>query len=194
MPDTITDHLSAGQLADRAANAIHELNRRTHPTSKDLVYPADAAEIIATLAAMTGMLGQLLTQLTRWLAHQHRDGRLTLDSLSPQPDLASAMRALTSSLQHAIEQAQHTATELDTAHQHAAHLAAAQPATKRSKPQHQGPGPKFMQIGGAKTLDETHQVVDRLMVDLPTYRCDDKSVPGSVGETLGVLDSYGLCG
>lgn len=155
MPDTITDHLSAGQLAERAANAIHELNHRTHPTGENLVYPADAAEIIATLAAMTGMLGQLLTQLTRWLAHQHRDGRLTLDSLSPQPDLASAMRALTSSLQHAIEQAQHTAAELDTAHQHAAHLAAAQPATNDQGPNTKGPGPKFMQIGGAKSLDET---------------------------------------
>ena len=161
MPDTITDHLSAGQLAERAANAIHELNHRTHPTGENLVYPADAAEIIATLAAMTGMLGQLLTQLTRWLAHQHRDGRLTLDSLSPQPDLASAMRALTSSLQHAIEQAQHTAAELDTAHQHAAHLAAAQPATNDQGPNTKGPGPKFMQIGGAKSLDETHMPSDQ---------------------------------
>ena len=136
MPDTTTttEHLTAGQLADRAAHAIYQLNHRTHPGGDDLVYPADTAAIIATLAHMTGMLPQLLAQLTRWLAHQHQTGRLTLDSLAPQPDLAPTMHALTSSLQHAIEHAQHTAAELDTAHQHATHLAAAEPATNDQEP------------------------------------------------------------
>ncbi|WP_461479884.1 hypothetical protein [Mycobacterium sp. HUMS_1102779] len=136
MPDTTTttEHLTAGQLADRAAHAIYQLNHRTHPGGDDLAYPADTAAIIATLAHMTGMLPQLLAQLTRWLAHQHQTGRLTLDSLAPQPDLAPTMHALTSSLQHAIEHAQHTAAELDTAHQHATHLAAAEPATNDQEP------------------------------------------------------------
>jgi hypothetical protein len=133
MPDT-TEHLTAGQLAARCAHAIRELIHRTHPAGDDLAYPADTAAIIATLAAMTGMLGQLLAQLTHRLAHQHQNGRLTLDSLAPQPDLAQAMHALTSSLYHAIEHAQHTAEELDTAHQHAAHLAAAEPATNNQGP------------------------------------------------------------
>ena len=131
---TTTEHLSAGQLADQAAHAIHELNHRTHPASDDLAYPADTAAIIATLAHMTGMLGQLLAQLTAWLTHQHQDGRLTLDSLAPQPDLPQTMHALTDSLQHAIRYAPHTATQLDTAHQHAAHLAAAKPATNDQAP------------------------------------------------------------
>jgi len=133
MPDT-TEHLTAGQLADQAAHAIHELNHRTQPTGADLAYPADTAAIIATLAHMTGMLGQLLAQLTRWLAHQHQHGSLTLDSLAPLPDLPQTMHALTSSLQHAIGHAHHTAAELDTAHQHAAHLAAAEPATNDQHP------------------------------------------------------------
>ncbi len=50
---------------------------------------------------------------------------------------------------------QHTAAELDTAHQHAAHLAAAEPAHQLSSPNTKRPGPKFMQISGAKPLDET---------------------------------------
>jgi hypothetical protein len=125
MPNTTTEHLTAGELADQAAHAIAELIGRTRPTSGDLSYPADTAAIIATLARMTGMLPQLLTQLTGWLTHQHHNGRLALDSLASQPDLALTMHALTSSLQHAIAHAQHTAEKIDTAHQHAAHLAAA---------------------------------------------------------------------
>jgi len=121
-------------MAERGAHAIHELTRQTQLTGDDLAYPADTAAIIATLAAMTGMLGQLLAQLTRRLAHQHQNSRLTLDSIAPQPDLAQAMHALTSSLYHAIEHARHTAAELDTAHQHAAHLAAAEPATNNRGP------------------------------------------------------------
>jgi len=117
-----------------AAHAIHELNHRAQPSGDDLVYPADTAAIIATLAHMTGMLPQLLAQLTRWLTHQHQDGRLTLDSLEARPGLAPTMHALTDSLQHAIRYAQHTAAELDTAHQHAAHLAAAEPATNYQAP------------------------------------------------------------
>ena len=134
MSDTTTEHLSAGQLADQAAHAIHELNHRAQPSGDDLVYPADTAAIIATLAHMTGMLPQLLAQLTAWLTHQHQDGRLTLDSLEARPGLAPTMHALTDSLQHAIKYAQHTAAELDTAHQHAAHLAAAEPATNSQGP------------------------------------------------------------
>ncbi|MEB3065749.1 hypothetical protein, partial [[Mycobacterium] zoologicum] len=135
MTGTTTDHLTAAQLADQAAHAICELTRRTHPTGDGLVYPADTAAIIATLAQITGMLPQLLAQFTRWLAHQHQHGRLALDSLAPQPDLASAMQALTSSLQHASAHAKDTATELDTAHQHTAQLAAAaQPATNNQRP------------------------------------------------------------
>lgn len=134
MPNTTTEHLRVGELADQAANAIAELTRRTRPTGDDLPYPADAAAIIATLADMTGMLPQLLSQLTNWFAHQQQNGHLALDALTPQPGLAPTMHALTSSLQHAIAHAQHAAAELDTAHQHAAHLAAAEPTPNDHDP------------------------------------------------------------
>jgi hypothetical protein len=134
MPNTATEHLSASELADQAAHAIGELTRRTRPAGDDLAYPADAAAIIATLAHMTGMLGQLLTQLANWFAHQQQNGRLALDSLAPQPGLAPTMHTLASSLQHAIAHAQHTAEQLDTAHQYAAHLAATEPTTNDHDP------------------------------------------------------------
>jgi hypothetical protein len=134
MAHTTTEHLRVGELADQAAHAIAELTRRTRPTADDLAYPADAAAIIATLAHMTGMLPQLLNQLTNWLTHQHQNDYLALDSLAPQPDLAPTMHALTSNLQHALAHAQHTAEKLDTAHQHAAHLAAAEPTPNDHDP------------------------------------------------------------
>lgn len=159
MSDTTTEHLSAGQLAEQAAHAIRELIHRTHPTSDDLVYPADTATIIATLAHMTGMLPQLLAQLTRRLTHQHQNGSLTLDSLVPQPHLASTMHALTGSLHHAIEHAQHTTAELDTAHQHAAHLAAAEPATNDQGPNTNARGQNSCRPVGPKHLTKRNRVI-----------------------------------
>jgi hypothetical protein len=151
MPNTATEHVTIGQLADQAAHAIHELNHRTRPTTDDLAYPGDTAEIIATLASMAGMLPQLLAQLTHWLAHQHHDGRLRLDSLAPLPDLTQTMHALTSSLQHAIGYAQHAAEELDTAHQHAAHLAAAEPV-----PNDQGPNTATRGQNSCRSVGPNH--------------------------------------
>jgi hypothetical protein len=142
MPPTDTRHHPVGHLADQAAHAIRQLNHRTRPATDGLAEPADTAEIIAALASMTGMLPQLLGQLAHWLEHQQHHGRLRLDTLAPLPDPAQTVHALTDSLHHAIQCVQRTAAELDTAHQHAAHLAAA-------------PGPEFMKISGAKSLDET---------------------------------------
>ena len=184
MSDTTTEHLSAGQLAEQAAHAIRELIHRTHPTGDDLVYPADTATIIATLAHMTGMLPQLLAQLTRWLTHQHQDGRLTPDSLEARPGLAPTMHTLTDSLQHAIAHAQHTAAELDTAHQHAAHLAAAEPATNYQAPNTKCPGPKFMQISGAKPLDETHSRPKNAVTSASIAICSSNSAPSRATSSI----------
>lgn len=38
MSDTTTEHPSAGQLADQASHAIHELNHRAQPSGDDLVF------------------------------------------------------------------------------------------------------------------------------------------------------------
>jgi hypothetical protein len=139
MPSTDDKDFAVGE------HAIRRLIHRTRPGVGRVVEPSDAAEIIATLAAMTGMLPQLLGQLACSLEDEHHRGRLRVDDLAPLPDIARTVHALTNSLRDAIECTQHAAAELDNAHQHAAHLA----------PQ---PGPEFVQINGAKSLDETQPV------------------------------------
>lgn len=127
MPTTHTDYVAVGELADQAAHAVRLLNHRTRPGTADLADPLDTAEIIAALASMTSMLPQLLGQLSHWLAREHHDGRLRVDALAPLPDPAQTVHALTDNLQHAIQCLQRAAAELDTAHEHAAHLASAEP-------------------------------------------------------------------
>ena len=142
MPSRHEEHLAIGEVADQAAHAIRQLNHRTRPATGDLAEPSDTAEIIAALAAMTDMLPQLLGQLACWLDHQQHHGRLRVDTLAPLPDTAQNVGALTECLHHATRWLQRAATELDTAHQHAAHLA-------------RQPGPEFVQNSGARSLDET---------------------------------------
>lgn len=137
MPSAPHEHLAV------AERAIRELIHCTHPGADGLAEPSDAAEILAALAAITGMLPQLLGQLSCWLEGEHHRGRLRVDDLAPLPDTAHTVHALTNGLGDAIECVHRAAAELDNAHQHAAHLA-------------RQPGPKFVQISGAKSLDETH--------------------------------------
>jgi hypothetical protein len=156
MPSTDPEHVAVGRLADQAVHAIRLLNHRTRPTTGGLADPLDTAEIITALASMSGMLPQLLGQLAHWLEAEHHGGRLRVDTLAPRPHLAQTVHALTGSLQHAIHSIQRAAEELDTAHQHAAHLATAEPATNDQDAITAATGPKSMQISGAKSLDETH--------------------------------------
>ena len=158
MPSTDPEHVAVGRLADQAVHAIRLLNHRTRPTTGGLADPLDTAEIITALASMSGMLPQLLGQLAHWLEAEHHGGRLRVDTLAPRPHLAQTVHALTGSLQHAIHSIQRAAEELDTAHQHAAHLATAEPATNDQDAITAATGPKSMQISGAKSLDETHVV------------------------------------
>jgi hypothetical protein len=161
MPSTDPEHVAVGRLADQAVHAIRLLNHRTRPTTGGLADPLDTAEIITALASMSGMLPQLLGQLAHWLEAEHHGGRLRVDTLAPRPHLAQTVHALTGSLQHAIHSIQRAAEELDTAHQHAAHLATAEPATNDQDAITAATGPKSMQISGAKSLDETHGSDDR---------------------------------
>jgi hypothetical protein len=132
----IPHEITVGQLADQAAQAVRLLNHRTLPTTTDL-WPADADEIIAALARMASMLPQLLSQLADRLQHQQHHGRLRVDALAPLPDPGQTVHALTGSLHHAIQSVQNAAAQLDTAHQHAAHLAAAEPAINdQTRPPH----------------------------------------------------------
>lgn len=134
MPSTHTEHLTVGHLADNATDAIRQLNHRTQPATSELADPCDAADIIAALAAMTWTLPQLLGQLAHWLQHEHHADRLRVDNLAPLSDPDQTVHTLTRSLQHASQALRRTAEELDTAHQHAAHLAANDPDTPTRAP------------------------------------------------------------
>ena len=129
MPSTHPEHITVGHLADHATDAIRQLTHLTRPATGELADPCDAADIIAALAAMTWMLPQLLEQLAHWLQHEHHADRLRVDDLAPLPNPDQTVHTLTRSLQHANQALRRTAEELDTAHQHAAHLAAKHPDT-----------------------------------------------------------------
>lgn len=113
-----------GQWAEHAAQAVRVLNHRTRPAFGEPTDPAEAADVIAALASLTGMLPQLLDQLTSWLLDQQHAGRLRLDSFAPLPDVRQAVHATAGALAHALECTRRAGHALDTAHQHAAHLAA----------------------------------------------------------------------
>ena len=132
MTNTDTESITVSDLADQAADAVRLLNHRTRPGIGYLAEPSEVAAIIAALASITGMLPQLFGQLSHWLAREHHDGRLRVDDLAPLPDPAQTVHALTANLQHAARCVQHARAELETAHEHAAHLATTEP------PQHRG--------------------------------------------------------
>lgn len=123
MPSTPDEHLTIGEIADNAADAIRQLNHSTRPATGGLAEPSDTDQIIAALASMTGMLPQLLSQLAHWLDHQHHQGQLRVDDPTLL-DTTQTVHALIDRLREATRCLQSTTAELDAAHQHAAHLAA----------------------------------------------------------------------
>jgi hypothetical protein len=159
MTGTHTEHVAVGHVAARAADAIRLLNHLTRPGAGGLAEPCDAAEVIADLAAMTWRLPQLLGQLARWLEGELQNGSLRVDELSPLPDPDEAVLTLTQSLQHASESLRSTAEELDTAHQHAAHLAAT-PARGRSQNSCRSVGPSHL----TKRTRLRHAIVCQVVV------------------------------
>lgn len=112
-----------GQWAEQASHAVRVLNHRTRPAVGELTDPAEAAEVLAWLAALAGMLPQLLDQLAHWLLDHQAAGRLRVDSYAPLPDAGQAVHATAGALGHAVECVRRAGHALDTAHQHAARLA-----------------------------------------------------------------------
>jgi hypothetical protein len=106
-------------LGEQAAEAIRELNHRTRHLDA-LADPAELSWLLADLAATAGRLPQLLDQLRTWLNHEHDNDRLRADTDANPADLVTLTAA---ELTCAGRNARHLAAALDTAHQHAAHLA-----------------------------------------------------------------------
>ena len=117
------DERTLAQWAETAEQAVRVLTHRSRPALGELTDPAEAAEVIAELASLAGMLPQLLDQLACRLLARQGDGRLRVDFLAPHSDVCQAVHATVAALAHAGECSRRAGHALDTAHQHAAHLA-----------------------------------------------------------------------
>jgi len=116
--------LTIAQLAEQAAESIRALNHLTYPGTGAPNGPADASEVVASLARVAGRIPQLLGQLSRWLVSEHRAAQLRLDAWSPTPDVGTAVTEAVADLTEAAEAARRAGRALDAANQVFAHLAA----------------------------------------------------------------------
>lgn len=112
--------LQWGELAEQS---VRELNHRTRPALGELTDPAEMADLVAVLAAVAGMLPQLLDQLAAWLDDQHRHRRLRVDTRAAHGDVDQTVHATVAALAHAGECTRRAGCLLEGAHQHATHLA-----------------------------------------------------------------------
>lgn len=101
---TTHGELTIAQLAEQAAESIRALNHLTLPGGA-LSDPADACEVVASLARATGRAPQLLGQLSRWLGSEHRAGQMRLDAWSPMADVSEAVTAAVVALTKAAQAA-----------------------------------------------------------------------------------------
>jgi hypothetical protein len=109
------------RLGEQAADAIRELNHHTRDGGafRD---PAELCWLLADLNATVHRMPQLLAQLSRWLTAQHAHAPLRADNGDCPAQLVDAV---TAALADAARHAHQAAADIDTAHQHAAHLATA---------------------------------------------------------------------
>lgn len=111
------------ELAERAAEAVRELNHRTRDP-RVFAGPAELYRLVGDLAVLAGGLPQLLGQLDRWLRAEHDAGRVRADTgAEAGPVVAAAVAGLAD----AGDAARELAHSLDALQQHLAHLGAADP-------------------------------------------------------------------
>lgn len=119
--------------ADDAVMIIHELNRQTRHEHA-ITEPAELAQLLASLTALTAGLPQLLGQLQRWLTDQHAHQQVQATG-----DLAAdhLVAAATCHLARARRIAHDLTATLDAAHQPTTDLNA-QPARQHTSTETQG--------------------------------------------------------
>ena len=111
-------------LGEQAARAIRDLNHLTRGPDA-FADPAETCQLIAALATMIGRLPQLLDQISTWLHGERVAGLLRVDATAGTDDPAELDTLITECLTQAGHCAHRLNHVLDTAQQHAAHLAAA---------------------------------------------------------------------
>ncbi|MFF3689878.1 hypothetical protein [Streptomyces sp. NPDC002187] len=92
----MTTNPSPQELAHAAAEAIRDLNHATQSFKRELTYPSDAYETVASLKALTQRLPQTFDQLREFLETLDKSGAVTADYGTPDDHLAEARSALAS--------------------------------------------------------------------------------------------------
>ncbi|MEE4493770.1 hypothetical protein [Streptomyces sp. BE230] len=87
---------SPQELADKAAEAVRDLNHATQAAKGNLTYPGDAYEVVASLKALTQRLPQSFEQLSHFVEVLTESGAVTADYGEPDEHLAEARSALAS--------------------------------------------------------------------------------------------------
>ncbi|MCC3767296.1 hypothetical protein [Streptomyces sp. UNOC14_S4] len=100
-------------LADQAAEAVRAINHTTRAPGADWQYPSDAYSLIGTLAHLSRMLPQAITQALQPVTDAHEADRLTVDG-GKDPDQAASSAVQTARV--AIGRAQRLAEALDQVH------------------------------------------------------------------------------
>ncbi|MFG3214878.1 hypothetical protein [Streptomyces tendae] len=100
-------------LADQAAEAVRAINHTTRTPGADWQYPSNAYSLIGTLAHLSRMLPQAITQALQPVTDAHTADRLTVDG-GKDPDQAASSAIQTARV--AIGRAQRLAEALDQVH------------------------------------------------------------------------------
>jgi hypothetical protein len=90
-------------IASNAAEAIRVLNQAIHPAAgwPGLAEPVDVYEVLGALASLADRLQQTASQLTRFIEHQLRGGRLAVAFGTHADDVAAAVGSATDTLEQA---------------------------------------------------------------------------------------------
>ena len=107
------------RLGEQAADTIRELNHHTRDHDA-FAEPAELCWLLADLSTTAQRLPQLLAQLSRWLNQHHTHASFRADNGDRPGKVVDAAAA---ALADAARHAHRVAADIDTAHQHTAHLA-----------------------------------------------------------------------
>lgn len=116
----MSDSRTPAVIADEIAERVRELNHVTRGHDA-LEYPGDLYSVVADLKLMADRLPQAFDQMGRWLAAEHRAGRVAHDQ---GRDVSEYVGAVIEALQRAGEDATTLSASLDTAHEMSAGLKA----------------------------------------------------------------------
>ncbi|MFE8944047.1 hypothetical protein [Streptomyces sp. NPDC007856] len=108
-----TETMKAAALADQAAEAIRGINHTTRTPGEGWQYPGDAYTLIGTLAHLSRMLPQAITQAIQPVTDAHQADRLTVDD-GADPDQAASRAVQATRI--AISRAMHLSQALDAVH------------------------------------------------------------------------------